>query len=160
MKNKLNDSFVHPNNDSVSDYILQAQPMSKFNRNVWYRFSCILHTYYSENSDSELNVGFGNNLYFNNPFIKYIVPNIYINGGGEIDIWNYKIKPLVRGTNILPIKGDKNNNAFSLGFIQAGSFFHAYFKNNNNNQSDSDVADIIERYLLPYSSTNILTVIK
>lgn len=160
LKNKLNDSFVHPNNDSVSDYILQSQPMSKFNRNVWYRFSCILHAYYSENSDSELNIGFGNNLYFNNPFIKYIVPNIYINGGGEIDIWNYKIKPLVRGTNILPIKGDKNNNAFSLGFIQAGSFFHAYFKNNNNNQSDSDVADIIERYLLPYSSTNILTVIK
>lgn len=160
LKNKLNDGFIHPNNDSVSNYVLQEKSMSKFNRNIWYRFSCILHAYYSENSDGKLNIGFGNNLYFNNPFIKYIVPNIYINGG-EIDIWNYKIKPLVRGTNILPIKGgDGKNNAFSLGFLQSGSFFHAYFKNNNNNQSDSDISDIIERYLLPYSSTNILTVIK
>lgn len=158
LKNVLNDSFVHPNNDEVTEYALKRLELSKFSDNVWYKVRVILHAYYSENQDEKMNIGFGNNLYFNNPFIKYIIPNIHVEGG-VCEICDYKLRPLVRGRAILPSKGiyNRGSEAFSLGFIQSGNFFHIYYKNNNNNQSQQEVTSIIERYLLPYSSTNLLT---
>lgn len=160
LKNKLNDSFVSPDNGEVSESFLQNRALTNFITNKWYHARLIVHAYYSQNKDDiRLNIGVGNNLYFNNKFTKYILPKISIIGNGAVDIWNYKIRPLVRGTNIIPLKGKNINNTFSLGFIQAGTIFHAYFHNNNNSQSQAEITNIIEKYLLPYSATDILTFI-
>lgn len=158
LKNPLNDAFIHPNNDEVTEYAVKNMKLLRFSNDVWYRFSCILYAYYSENREETLNIGVGNPLHFNNPFLKYIIPNIHVENE-DMELWNYKIRPLIRGRNILPMKGNNANNAFSLGFIQAANFFHVYYKNNNNNQSCREVTSIIERYLLPYSSVNLLTAV-
>ena len=72
----------------------------------------------------------------------------------ELAIWDYKIRPLVRGTNILPLK-DGTINSHSLGFIQSSRIFYAYVRNNNNSQSQDEITDIIEKYLLPFNVTDI-----
>lgn len=158
MKNKLNDAFVQPTNATVKDSFLN-RPLTGFVAGKWYRVHCIISAYYSKNKDTDqLNLGYGNNLYFNNPFVKYIIPRIYITSG-RINIYNYKIRPLVRGTNLIPLKDKSWNNAFSMGFIQSDRIFHLVARNNNNSQSLAEITDIIERYLLPYSMTDITTFI-
>ncbi len=101
-------------------------------------------------------VPIGTNLYFNNSFVKFILPKIQIRGqfSTEVAIWDYKIRPLVRGTNILPLK-DGTINSHSLGFIQSSRIFYTYVRNNNNSQSQDEITDIIEKYLLPYNVTDI-----
>lgn len=158
-KNTLNDAFIMPNGDRTSNQFLSL-PLSKFNPGHWYFVRGIVHCYSSEPKEQTLlNIGYGTNLYFNNSFLRYIFPKIYLNGVGMIDVYNYKIRPLVRGTNILPLRGKTHENCFSLGFIQSNRIFHAYFRNNNNSQSKAEITDIIERYLLPYDMTDILTFI-
>ena len=118
----------------------------------------IIHAYSSKNvEDFKLNIGFGNNLTFDNKFVKYILPKIYLssNNSSTLYLWNYKIRPLVRGTNILPLKSGYENS-HSMGFIQSPRIFYMYFRNNNNSQSKSEITDIIERYLLPFNVTDIL----
>ena len=107
-------------------------------------------------NSSPTNIGFGTNLDFNNSFVKYILPKIQISSTEktEVAIWDYKIRPLVRGTNILPLK-DGTINSHSLGFIQSSRIFYAYVRNNNNSQSQDEITDIIEKYLLPFNVTDI-----
>lgn len=158
MKNKLNDAFVQPTNATVRDSFLN-RPLTGFIAGKWYRVHCIISAYYSQTKDEDkLNLGYGNNLYFNNPFLKFILPRISITSG-TINIYNYKIRPLVRGTNLQPLKDMNWNNAFSMGFIQSDRIFHLMARNNNNSQSLAEITDIIERYLLPFSMTDILTFI-
>lgn len=154
--NRLNDAFITPNGDQISEtFVLES--LSKWKRNNWYYARGILHAYSSVNMDENLtNLGFGTNLYFNNSFVKYILPKIQINGTATFDvkIWDYKVRPLVRGTNILPLKSGEENS-HSLGFIQSQRIFYSYVRNNNNSQSKDEITDIIEKYLLPYNTTDI-----
>ena len=154
--NRLNDAFITPNGDQISEtFVLES--LSKWKRNNWYYARGILHAYSSVNMDENLtNLGFGTNLYFNNSFVKYILPKIQINGTSTFDvkIWDYKVRPLVRGTNILPLKSGEENS-HSLGFIQSQRIFYSYVRNNNNSQSKDEITDIIEKYLLPYNTTDI-----
>lgn len=161
LKNKLNDAFILPNGDAVSEMFLDDLRLNKFIKNKWYFVRGIIHAYSSDNvEESKTNIGFGNNLYFNNSFVKYILPKIYINSSysSNVYLWDYKIRPLVRGTNILPLKGGRENS-HSLGFIQCPKLFYMYIRNNNNSQSEIEITDIIEKYLLPYGMTDILTYI-
>lgn len=156
LKNKLSDAFITPNGDKVTDVFFEISE-AKFKNEVWYFVRGILFSYSSSNLEESLtNIGFGNNLYFNNSFVKYIIPKIIINGlyETEIQIWDYKIRPLIRGTNILPLKNG-TENSHSLGFIQSSRIFYAYARNNNNSQSQDEITDIIEKYLLPYNVTDI-----
>lgn len=157
LKNKLNDSFITPNGEAISDVFFNLD-LSKFRKNTWYYIRGIIHAYSSTPQDKgfETNIGYGNNLFFNNSFVKYILPSIQLYGGtsSNICIWDYKIRPLVRGTNILPLKNGYENSQ-SLGFIQSSRIFYAYVRNNNNSQSQSEITDIIEKYLLPYNMTDI-----
>jgi len=156
LKNKLSDAFITPNGFSVSETFFTIQTINKV-RSVWYHVRGIIHAYSTANVDSSLtNIGFGTNLYFNNSFVKYILPKIQLHSTvpSEIAIWDYKIRPLVRGTNILPLK-DGSTNSHSLGFIQSSRIFYAYIRNNNNSQSQDEITDIIEKYLLPYNVTDI-----
>lgn len=156
LKNKLSDAFITPNGDKLTDVFFEISE-AKFKNEVWYFVRGILFSYSSYNLEESLtNIGFGSNLYFNNSFVKYIIPKIIINGvyETEIQIWDYKIRPLVRGTNILPLKNGEENS-HSLGFIQSSRIFYSYVRNNNNSQSKDEITDIIEKYLLPYNVTDI-----
>lgn len=157
MKNKLNDSFITPNGESISETFFEKQLYS-VNRQPWYFVRGIIHCYSSQNKyEDTTNVGWGNNLYFNNSFVKYILPKIQVYANDiscRVAIWDYKIRPLIRGTNILPLKNGLEYSQ-SLGFIQSSRIFYSYVRNNNNSQSQEEITDIIEKYLLPYNLTDI-----
>lgn len=156
LKNKLDDAFITPNGFSVSETFFTIQTINKVPK-VWYHVRGIIHAYSTANvNSSPTNIGFGTNLYFNNSFVKYILPKIQISSTKktEVAIWDYKIRPLVRGTNVLPLK-DGTINSHSLGFIQSSRIFYAYVRNNNNSQSQDEITDIIEKYLLPFNVTDI-----
>lgn len=153
--NKMNDAFITPNGDQISDFFFQ-QGLTTWKSGNWYYARGIIHAYSSSNMDeSKTNWGIGTNLYFNNSFVKYILPKIQMTGSGfDVRIWDYKVRPLVRGTNILPLKSGEENS-HSLGFIQSQRLFYSYVRNNNNSQSTDEITDIIEKYLLPYNTTDI-----
>lgn len=156
LKNKLNDAFITPNGDQISEQFFNND-FSNFKEGVWYFVRGIIHCYSTVNTDNVLtNLGIGNNLYFNNSFVKYMLPKIQLvsTNTASIDLWDYKIRPLVRGTDILPLKNG-TQNSYSLGFIQSSRIFYAYVRNNNNSQSQEEITDIIEKYLLPYDVTDI-----
>lgn len=158
-KNYLNDSFITPNGFTITnEFLNQATDVWKSGK--WYFVRGIIHAYGSSNVEQETtNLGFGTNLYFNNPFLKYILPKIQVssNTATSVEIWDYKIRPLVRGKNIIPLK-DGKLDAKSLGFIQAPDFFYTYFRNNNKTQSQQDITDIIEKYLYPFNKTDLFTI--
>lgn len=162
LKAKLDDSFIQKNSDNITEMFMDEIPVrGNFIEGQWYTIRGIIHAYGSKFTESDsLNIGRGNNLVFNNSFLRYILPKVYITGHSitATYIYNYKIHPLVRGTNIIPDR-ENRENSFSLGFLQPGRMFHAYFRNNNNSQSEAEISDIIEKYLLPFNSTNILTFI-
>ena len=155
---KFYDSMITPNDDQTTDWFIDGVNLSNFVENKWYLVRGIIHAYSSDVTENiNLNIGYGNNLKFNNKFIKYILPKIYLssNNSSSICIWDYKIRPLVRGTNIIPLKNGYEKS-HSLGFIQAPRIFYAYFRNNNNSQSEMEIANIIEKYLLPFNMIDIL----
>lgn len=156
--NKMSDAFITPNGDKISENFFNRN-LKFFVPNVWYTARGIIHCYSTNYVDEiSTNLGFGNNLYFNNSFVKFILPNIKLKGAGltatKVEIWDYKIRPLVRGTNILPLRNG-TENSHSLGFIQSSRIFYSYVRNNNNSQSQDEITDIIEKYLLPYNVTDI-----
>lgn len=161
-KELLNDSFVDPNGNTVGSLFFN-QSFNIWQSGVWYFARGIIHAYSSVNTEGVeyTNLGVGHNLYFNNSFVKYILPKIHFHqttpGTSVIDVWDYKIRPLIRGKNILPLKNGYENS-FSLGFIQSSKLFHTYFRNNNNSQSQEEITDIIERYLYPFDTTNVFTI--
>ena len=157
-KQKFYDSLITPNDNETTDWFLNGVYLNRFVKNKWYFVRGIIHAYSSDITENvKLNIGFGNNLKFNNKFIKYILPKIYLSSttSASVHIWDYKIRPLVRGTNVLPLKNGKQNS-HSMGFIQAPKIFYAYCKNNNNSQSEVEITNIIDKYLLPFNMTNIL----
>lgn len=158
-KNYLNDSFITPNGFTITNEFLN-QATNVWKSGKWYFVRGIIHAYGSSNVERETtNLGFGTNLYFNNPFLKYILPKIQVssNAATSVEIWDYKIRPLVRGKNIIPLK-DGKLDAKSLGFIQAPDFFYTYFRNNNKTQSQQDITDIIKKYLYPFNKTDLFTI--
>ena len=162
-KIKLPDAFVLPNKSSVSENFFNADgsvSLRKFIIGKSYYARFIVKSYASEaDADGGLNIGFGNELFFNNAYLRYILPTIRISGG-TIDVWNFHIRPLVRGTNINRRIGEPYERCFSLGFLKTDKFFHLYSRNRNNTMSQDDVRDFINRYLLTYSSTNLITFIE
>lgn len=158
-KNYLNDSFITPNGFTITnEFLNQATDVWKSDK--WYFVRGIIHAYGSSNVEQETtNLGFGTNLYFNNPFLKYILPKIQVSSNTitSVEIWDYKIRPLVRGKNIIPLK-DGKLDVKSLGFIQSPDFFYTYFRNNNKTQSQQDITDIIEKYLYPFNKTDLFTI--
>lgn len=155
-------SFITTNNDETIDWFIKDLPLEKLMMDKWYLVRGIIHSYGSTAmKNDKLNIGFGHNLCFNNKFIKYILPKIHLssNNTSSVYIWDYKIRPLVRGTNILKLRSGYENS-YSLGFIQAPRIFYSWFRNNNNNKSNDEITNIIERYLLPFNMVDILQFIE
>lgn len=161
-KEKIEDATITTDNSLVTDMFFSNLPLDNFQERKWYFVRGIIHAYSSDIIENvKLNIGFGNQLTFNNRFVKLMIPKIFITSDNSttVYIWNYKIRPLIRGTHILPLKNGESNS-HSLGFIQSPRIFYSYFRNNNNSQSKNEITDIIERYLLPYNMTSILQFIE
>lgn len=176
-KIKLPDSFAVPDRSSVIMYARPGSedivcgnffesegdkncPTSYFKTNVDYYIKFIIKSYSTQGSDNyALNIGLGNELMFNNAFLRYIVPTIAVESA-SVEIFDIHLRPLVRGTNINPKVGESINNCFSLGFLQTSKFFHTYLRNRNGAMSENDVKDFIDRYMMPYSGANLITFIK
>lgn len=156
-REEVADAFIAP-------FLLGGVEITSWKTGVWYFVRGIVYAYSSQISRGQktTNLGWGQNNAFNNLSVRYILPSIsfYQFSKGDtttIELWDYKIRPLVRGKNILPLRNG-TENSFSLGFVQSGQLFHTYFRNNNNSQSQEEVTDIIERYLYPFNTTNLFTV--
>ena len=135
---------IKTDNSEVTEMFLNQLPLNKFKENQWYFVRGIVHAYGSNVIENiKLNIGFGNQLTFNNKFVKFMLPRIFITSDNSttVSLWDYKIRPLVRGTHILPLRNGKENS-YSLGFIQAPRIFYSYFRNNNNNQSQQEITAI------------------
>ena len=158
-KVKLGDAFSEINGFNSTEYFFKLDA-SSFSDKVWYKVRGIIHAYNSENAFMKTNIGYGSDLVFNNPFTKYILPKIQINDGGfyELNIYDYKIRPLVRGENIIRLKNGKET-ARSLGFIECSPLSYTYARSNNNNQSVDTIIDIIEKYLYNYNTLDLFTIL-
>lgn len=160
-KRKLLDAFTFPNGYTTDENFFNVS-LTHFKLNEWYYVRGIVHAYSSERyPQSKTNIGIGTNFYFNNKFLTYILPRILVSGSStSVELWDYKIRPLVRGTNILPKIGTGIDDSHSLGFIESSRILYAYLRNKNNNYSEQQITSIIERYLLPYNSTTMLMFIR
>ena len=160
-KEKLNDAFSTVDGFKVSENFFD-QSMDIWKIGQWYYARGIIHAYSSENViGSKTNLGIGQDLVFNNSFVKYIIPKIEFYTktaqNASIDIYDYKIRPLIRGKNILPLKNG-SIDSHGLGFIQGSKILYTYVRNNNNGQSEDEIIDIIERYLYPFNTVNMFTI--
>ena len=160
-KEKLNDAFSTVDGFQVSENFFD-QSMDIWKIGQWYYARGIIHAYSSENViGSKTNLGIGQDLVFNNSFVKYIIPKIEFytktDQNANIDIYDYKIRPLIRGKNILPLKNG-SIDSHGLGFIQGSKILYTYVRNNNNGQSEDEIIDIIERYLYPFNTVNMFTI--
>lgn len=157
----LNDAFCKTDESSIENTFTTNKSFSDFEDGVWYKIRFIVRSYQSVSiveSNDDVNII---NLKFNNGNTKYFVPQIEISGdqGNIVDLKNINIRPLVRGKNILPSKNDGRVDAFSLGFIQSSDIFHTYARSNNNNIRKRELLEIVEKYLYPFNSVNVFTVI-
>ena len=160
-KEKLNDAFSTVDGFKVSENFFD-QSMNIWKIGQWYYARGIIHAYSSENViGSKTNLGIGQDLVFNNSFVKYIIPKIEFYTktaqNASIDIYDYKIRPLIRGKNILPLKNG-SIDSHGLGFIHGSKILYTYVRNNNNGQSEDEIIDIIERYLYPFNTVNMFTI--
>ena len=160
-KEKLNDAFSTLDGFQVSENFFD-QSMNIWKIGQWYYARGIIHAYSSENViGGKTNLGIGQDLVFNNSFVKYIIPKIEFYTktaqNASIDIYDYKIRPLIRGKNILPLKNG-SIDSHGLGFIQGSKILYTYVRNNNNGQSEDEIIDIIERYLYPFNTVNMFTI--
>lgn len=159
-KVKFNDSFSEINGYNSTEQFFSVDT-TKFNTGVWYKCRGIIHAYNSENYTMKTNIGFGSNLLFNNPFTKYILPKVQLQDSThtcELYIWDYKIRPLIRGANIIPLK-DGKETARALGFIECSPLSYTYARSNNNNQSVDSILEIIEQYLYNYETLDLFTIL-
>lgn len=155
-KEKLDDAFV--NLDGTVDGQFFQQAFSIWKSGVWYFARGIIHTYSTTLvAGTKTNLGVGVDLSFNNPFVRFISPRFLITttSAATVELWDYKVRPLVRGKSILPYRSGAPVNSHSLGFIQARDFMYTYARNNNNSLSQDEITDIIEKYLYPYGKIDM-----
>lgn len=158
-KVKFNDAFSEINGFNSTEYFFKLD-ISKLCKRTWYKVRGIIHAYNSENVIMKTNIGYGSDLVFNNPFTKYILPKIQLRDRGfyQLRIYDYKIRPLVRGENIIKLKSGKET-ARSLGFIECSPLSYTYARSNNNNQSVDTIIDIIEKHLYNYETLDLFTIL-
>ncbi len=108
----------------------------------------ISFTYFTPIPINELNptlknsLNIGQNLKFKDN-VNYIMPYIVLDNekglGGELFIWDVKVKPV--------------STPYSHGFIQQPNFIHIWMKNRNGKHSDEQIRQNMRKFLLPYDCT-------
>ena len=154
---KLTDAFVNLDGEVADGRIFQ-QSFSIWKSGVWYFARGIIHAYSTTLvSGTKTNLGVGVDLAFNNPFVRSIVPRFLITSSSSVtvELWDYKVRPLVRGRSVLSYRSGAVADSHSLGFIQARDFMYTYARNNNGSLSQEEISDIIEKYLYPYGKIDM-----
>lgn len=154
---KLDDAFVNTNGE-VADGLFFNQTFSIWRDGVWYFARGIIHAYNTIlSSGLKTNLGVGSDLSFNNPFVRLMLPRILVSASASavVDIWDYKIRPLVWGKSVLPYRGGAEAESNSLGFVQVRNFLYTYARNNNASNTQEQITDIIEKYLYPYNKVDM-----
>lgn len=157
-KTALNTGFIRLDSTQVTDYFANELPLSSLKANTWYHVRGIIHAYSTKPitvNAPGLNIAphLGTQLCYNNYSVEYILPKIQLSGADSaavLYIWDYKIRPLVYGRNILPLKETLRVDARSNGFIQSQRLFYIFLKNNNNSMSQAQLEQIVNKYLIPY----------
>ena len=150
--------FARLDSTQVTDYFANELPLSTLKANTWYHVRGIIHAYSTKPvtiNAPGLNIAphLGTQLCYNNYSVEYILPKIQLGGDdatATLYIWDYKIRPLVYGRNILPLKETLRVDARSNGFIQSQRLFYIFLKNNNNTMSQAQLEQIVNKYLIPY----------
>lgn len=159
-KRSIQDAFMSVDGSGINQQFFK-QDCGMWKQGEWYFARGIIHAYGSRNVfNTHTNLGIGTDLVFNGSRVKYILPKIQIvesqGVSANISFWDYTIRPLVRGNNIIPLRNETVENAKSFGFIQANKFTFTYARNNNASLSYDELATIIERYLYPMDTTNLI----
>lgn len=157
-KTALSTGFIRLDSTQVTDYFANELPLSTLKANTWYHVRGIIHAYSTKPvtiNAPGLNIAphLGTQLCYNNYSVEYILPKIQLGGDdatATLYIWDYKIRPLVYGRNILPLKETLRVDARSNGFIQSQRLFYIFLKNNNNTMSQAQLEQIVNKYLIPY----------
>jgi hypothetical protein len=146
--------------------------ISKINEQ-WYSFRGILYSRTTNNLiDGRTNLNAGKHLRIGGlrgnragERVKIPVEKIKIclylknNNGVKLYVHNLKMRPLVRGRNIMPQRigitaGDMpilgGANLRNPQFLQSTTFCLNWRRNNNQEKSDNQVDNFIQNYLLPY----------
>lgn len=161
-ENKMTDALSLPNNNGYSDSFFDIE-LTNFQDDEYYFVRGIIYGYASKITNNlTTNIGYGNNLMFSSNFVKYILPkiifhdeNVTPSGINQFDICNYNIKPLIRGTNVMPRKNNLQLTSQSLGFLQSSNLLYLYIKNNNNTKSVEEIEEFVNKYLIPYNVNSI-----
>ena len=103
-----------------------------------------------------LNVGVGLNMMFNEaedirkicPYILFTTPS----GAIDYDLFDYKVRPLIKGKNILNLNDATEKGVKNPQFIQSTRTIYSYMKNNSETLTDLQVNNLIEKYLIPYEN--------
>lgn len=96
----------------------------------------------------------GRNLRFNpNEDIEKIRPFIQIEGASASDEWlihDFKMRPNIKGTNLLPLTTTGKHGVRNPQFLQGDVLVMNWLKNNSDDLTDLQVHNRIEDYLLTY----------
>lgn len=150
-------AFVDINTGASSNTffnVTNAQEIAKV-QGEWYSIRGIIYSNKSillDANNSRLNINKGVNLKFNDEVEKV---KVCIYGGSadptqNIKIHDLKMRPLIRGRNILPDSKDGSVYVKNPQFIQQQNTVLSWMKNNGEEMTDDQVHNYIERYLLPY----------
>lgn len=149
-------SFYQVDNNTFDDlFFLDSLNKTTQKEETWYNVRGII---YAANSPTITNPKYlktnviGRNLRFNpNEDIDMLRPFIQIEGGGASDEWlihDFKMRPLIKGKNLLPING--MTGVRNPQFLQGDVIVMNWLKNNSDDLTDSQVHNKIQENLLTY----------
>jgi hypothetical protein len=160
------------NNIPTNRFFKQSMYSISKVKDEWYSFRAILYSKNSVNiSDSRTNLNKGNHLKIggkNSQRVEKVKICLYSDipqqGGFEksesyFNIHDFKMRPLVRGKNILKTflgKGEFDQKIYqepyikNPQFLQSNTFCLNWRRNNNQDKSENQVDNFIQNYLLPY----------
>lgn len=151
---EITNGFIRGNGEEVTTTALSGKIKILNSQELYINIP--IYAYNSSSvEDDTLSIGNGNSLAFFNANIKTIHVEVSDLGGAT---YTYTVKPMVRGKNILPLKGKSENDVQSWGFIQSARIFYLWTKNNNKTQSNQELSNIINHYLLPYNMANVIQI--
>ena len=161
--NLNNWSTVHPFRESKtrvpSNLFFDKELSSVLKTKEWYFFRCIVFAKNSVNTNTANDFGY-KSLTFNENVFK-VMPFIMVNdkiGETDVLIHDMKFRPLSRGKNILKLK-KYHDNGIDFDFIEPQIKNPCFIQNNcsvltwtknNSSESDSDVENFVNEFLLPY----------
>ncbi len=157
----------------TSNFFFQKKKLNKVNN--WYFVRGIL---YNKNiqqlsvNQSILEIGFGQKLKSFTD-MTHIIPYLVLdreanpNASSRLDIWDFKVRPLVRGAVANTVYNDNSGvpkvgntvsfGSFSTGFLTTSNIVHIGYENKNAKLSNDDIYNLTRHKLIPYDTVLVTT---